>query len=915
MFRAYHRVLGYNIPHRQIEGRQSRGGCLTLLIVAFAILLGARFLTGFVIDYQWWKEMNQISTWLNLLLYETGPVTAATLLAFILLWTAHARGMKHAGTRLRDYPSYATLATLAILGISVIVALASVDSGAVVRYFGGRNVGGAATAWHDPEFGHPLAFYLFELPFYSVLLRVILAIAVIASLIYWGTARGWQLRKSIPDIRDIGSFALDFRLSGALESRFLRVLGAAFLLALAIRFYLSRYDLLLTEHGFMVGLDYVNHNISLPLQWLMIVCAAASAVAVLFAKFRIVLVLVLAFIIRAAVPPIITTVYVRPNEISIERPYIQRHVEATRIAFGLDQRTREIEFDAKPDQPIDIAAHKALLDNVRLWDWRAFHDTLSQIQPLRPYVYSDTDVDRYIIGGQLRQVLLSAREMDLDQLGDARSRWINPHFIYTHGYGVVMAEANQITPNGLPVLFIKDAPPVISAPDLKFTRPQIYYGEQTQSPVFVRTAQPEFDYPAGEHNVQTRYDGRGGFPISSLPMRTAAAIAQGDWNILLTSYLTPESRMMIHRKITERLDTLADFLLWDPDPYLVLTDEGRLVWIVDGYTTTSVHPYSQSVELEGFGAVNYMRNAVKATIDAYDGAAHLYIFDPEDPLINAYRNLFPALFLPASSMPADLRRHVRYPELIFRAQADIYRLFHMRDPDTFYNKSDAWDIAKFTTSQEGRASAAAPNYVVASLPGETQLEFLLMIPFTPRNRDNLIGLMMARCDGEHLGEKVILQLSKQGLILGPMQVEARINQDQNISKDLTLWNQQGSQVLRGQMLVLPIEKNFLYVEPIYIQASQAKMPQLKKVALAAGNTLIYTDTYQEALAQLAGIAPWQAQAPQTQPSAQAPPQPQPTDTRIAEIRRRLQRYRDLVSQGKWSEAGKELEAIQSLVEK
>jgi len=333
---------------------------------------------------------------------------------------------------------------------------------------------------------------------------------------------------------------------------------------------------------------------------------------------------------------------------------------------------------------------------------------------------------------------------------------------------------------------------------------------------------------------------------------------------------------------------------------------------VDGYTTTSVHPYSQSIDLEGFGGVNYMRNAVKASIDAYDGTVHLYIFDPDDPLINAYRNLFPALFERAEAMPADLRRHVRYPELIFSAQANIYRLFHMRDPDTFYNKSDAWDIAKFTSSQEGRAAAAVPSYVVATLPGETQLEFLLMIPFTPRNRDNFIGLMMARCDGEHVGEKVILQLSKQGLILGPMQVEARINQDQTISKDLTLWNQQGSQVLRGQMVVLPIDKNFIYVEPIYIQASQAKMPQLKKVAIAVGNTLIYADTYEQALAQLSGSAP----APQQQPAVQQPtPQPQPSDSRITEIRRHLQRYRDLVSQGKWSEAGKELEAVQALVEK
>ena len=375
--------------------------------------------------------------------------------------------------------------------------------------------------------------------------------------------------------------------------------------------------------------------------------------------------------------------------------------------------------------------------------------------------------------------------------------------------------------------------------------------------------------------------------------------------------------MMIHRNVTERVSTLANFLAWDSDPYIVLTDDGHLTWIIDGYMTSRVHPYSESVDLGNIGSVNYIRNSVKATVDAYDGTVHFYVFDPEDPLLQAYRNLFPALFEPASAMPADLRRHVRYPETIFAAQADIYRLFHMRDPLTFYNKSDAWDVAKFTNQQGGQPGPLAPTYVVATLPGESQPEFLLMLPFTPRNRDNLIGLMMARCDGEHLGEKVVLLLSKQEIVLGPMQIEARINQDQNISKDLTLWNQQGSQVLRGQMLVLPIGHTFLYVEPIYIQASQAKMPQLKKVALAMGNNLFYADTYQQALAQLAGVnvvAPEQAAQPSTATAPSAAPTASATpDARITEIRRHLDRYRELVSQGKLAEAGKELEAIQALV--
>ncbi|HYL76615.1 MAG TPA: UPF0182 family protein [Bryobacteraceae bacterium] len=902
------------IRHRQISGRSKRGGCLTVFIVLAALFLAIRLFTSFAIDYQWWKEMGQLNTWFSMLAYSIVPTVATTLIGFVAFWIAHARALKHAGTGLGRYPLYAKLSTLAVFLLSLMVSLATTDTWTVVRYFGGTR-GGA----QDPVFSNPLTFYLFEVPFYSDLLGFVLTIVVIAALIYWLAGRAWEIRLRVPDWSQVQQISLsDLGLSAGLESKFLRGMGAVFLVSLAVRFFLGRYSMLLDEHGsFMVGIDYVDQYIALPLQWALIASTLVAAAALLFGKWRIALLLPLAFLVRNVVPAIVGATYVRPNEISIERSFIERHIEATRSAYRIDDRTREVEFPAKPEQQIDFTQHKPLLDNVRLWDTHAFHDAVIQLQPYRPYVYSATDIDRYTIDGKLRQVMISPRELDLNQLGDARGTWINPHFIYTHGYGIVMAEANQVSPNGLPVLFVKDAPPEIAVPGLKLTRPELYYGENVHEPVFVRSAQPEFNYPAGDHNAENRYDGKGGFPISGFLLRLAAAVSRGDWNILLTGYLTPESRMMIHRNVRERLSTLANFVSWDADPYLVLADDGRLTWIVDGYMTSRVHPYSRAIDVEGIGTINYIRNSVKATVDAYDGTVHLYVFDAEDPLLQAYRNLFPSLFVPASAMPADLRKHARYPETIFAAQADIYRLFHMKDPATFYNKSDAWDTAKFTNEQGAKPGPVAPTYVVATLPGETQPEFLLMLPFTPRNRDNLIGLMMARCDGEHLGEKVVLLLSKQEIILGPMQVEARINQDQNISKDLTLWNQQGSQVLRGQMLVLPIEHTFLYVEPIYIQASQAKMPQLKKVALAMGNNLVYADRYEQALAQLSG---------QNFPTAEAAPPPPQTagaksatqalpDSRIQEIRRHMQRYKELVSQGKLAEAGRELDAIQALVEK
>jgi len=619
---------------------------------------------------------------------------------------------------------------------------------------------------------------------------------------------------------------------------------------------------------------------------------------------------------------VVEAAYVRPNEISIERPYIQRHIQATRSAFALGQHIKEGEYKAKLESRFEPSKNQAILSNVRLWDWQAFHDTVTQMQALRPYyAFHDTDVDRYTIDGQYRQILLSPRELDITQLPGDQASWINPHFVYTHGYGLVLAEVSKITPDGQPVYLVQDMPPEVKTPSLKIERPELYYGELQQEPVFVDTAQEEFDYPKGSDNAKTRYAGKGGFPISSLLMRLAATIDFGDSNIVLTGYLTDNSRMMIHRRVRERLQTLAPYLTWDNDPYVAITPEGRLVWMLDGYTTSNAHPFSRSIDV--YGGINYIRNSVKATIDAYDGETHLYVFDAADPVIASYRTLFPTLYEDAARMPPALRAHTRYAEELFRVQSNLYSVYHMRNPQAFYNNEDVWELSKYVSGQNAQPMPVTPTYVFATLPGESKPEFLLMTTFTPLSKENLIGVMLARCDGDKLGEMVVLQLSKQELILGPMQVNARINQDQNISKDLTLWNQQGSQVLQGQTLVLPVGETFLYVSPIYLQATQARMPQLKKVVLAVGNRLIYTDTYEEALTQLSGLPGGSGAQPAQQPSQVSVPtlaQPQApvtktADPRIESVRQHLQRYRELASQGKWAEAGRELEAIQNEVQK
>lgn len=900
--------------------RRSQTGCVTLIIIAAVLLIGARTLSSWLLDYEWWRELGHVDTWISMMIYEVGPGAAIGLLAFVIFWTAHARGMKASGARLRDHVIYSRLSTIGLLLLGLMFAGITVNTWVVVRFFGGHGL--SSDGWRDPAFGEPLAFYLFDLPFYAMLLRVVLGLCIVGGLVYYLTTRAWELKGKMPEIpREFVLEMPNIRALGRLESRFFRILCGVFLLAFAVELYLNRYDLVFNDHGFMVGLDWVNENLTVPLLWLSMAAAIVGAALIWIGRWRLAAAAVLLpLILQFILPRIVATVYVRPNELSMQRDYIHRHIEATRQAFGLNTRTSEKEYQAKVEAHVDVAKNRAMLDNVRLWDWRAFHDTVSQIQPLRPFTYSDTDVDRYTIDGQMRQVLISPRELDLNQLGDARGRWINPHFVYTHGYGLVLAEANKITPSGSPVLFIENAPAEIHTPSLKVTRPELYYGELPHEPVFVRTQQPEFNYASGSENVHTRYEGKGGFPASGLLTRFAAAVTYGDWNILLTGQLGSESRMMIHRRITDRVSTLAGFVEWDNDPYLVLSADGRCFWMLDGYLTTDAHPYSRSINVEGIGSLNYIRNSVKATVDAYDGTVRLYVFDQADPLVRAYRTLFPGIFTDASAMPADLRAHVRYPETMFRAQAEIYRTYHMRDPDSFYNKADQWDIARGSRTQEGGAEPATPSYLITTLPGQTSPEFLLMLPFTPRNKDNLIGLMAARCDGEHSGELVFLLLSRQEVLLGPIQVEARINQDQNISKDLSLWNREWSQVLRGQTLVLPVEGAFIYVQPIYIQAKEARMPQMKKVVIAVGNSLIYADTYEQALEQLAAMsgsvpaAPTTTTStPQTPGAAPPPPTPSNSDAALNSIRDHLRRYRDLTSQGKWSEAGKELEAIEGLV--
>jgi hypothetical protein len=853
---------------------------LVVIFVALAIIFWAiPAAANFVIEYSWWKEVAQVSTWFSMLWYSIAPAAVGAVLAFVAFYVAHARGLHFAGVRRQDYSVYTGIVTIALALFAILFASSSIDYWTVMRFFGSRGITVPQGAWQDRVFSRGLPFYLFDLPFYWNLLGFLLGVAIISALLFWVTARGWQLFERIRYRFSNGAHARVIsiqeylRLPGATKAPFVRILAVILLVGFAAWIYLGNFELLFKVHAFMTGADYVDEKVTIPLRWLVMVAALVAVPLVWLSKFKPALYLVVGcYVLQMALPAVVRSVYVRPNEISIERPYIQRHIEATTAAFGLNRNATESPFAPSGQGTVDPVQDATLLANVRLWDLRAYEATITQIQALRPYyTFPDTDVDRYFIDGRIKQVLLSPREIDVSQLpAEAAASWINPHFIYTHGFGAVVAEVNKITPDGLPVLLIKNAPPEIKSPGFQLTRPEIYYGEKTQDPVFVHTAREEFDYPSGDQNKYSTYRGTGGFPVGSFPMKLAAAISEGETNIVFTGYLTGDSRMMIYRNVKARLAHLASFLTWDPDPYLVITDDGRLVWMADAYTTSLSHPYSAALPVAGMDdGANYIRNTVKATVDAYTGQMNLYVFDPADPIIQAYQKLFPQLFHPMSEMPADLRRHARYPEAMFRTQAEAYRIFHMRDPQVFYNKEDVWEIARDLFSQSGQPEPISPTYVIATLPGEKDPEFLMILPFTPRGKDNLIGWMAARCDGDKLGQLIFYQLPKQQLMYGPMQIESRIDQDQNISKDLTLWNQQGSRVLRGNIIALPVTGGFLYLESIYIQATEARMPQLKKVVLAMGDRLIYRDTFDEALADLIS-APMPAAAP-TAPTVAATP--------------------------------------------
>ncbi|MFC1965371.1 UPF0182 family protein [Chloroflexota bacterium] len=764
----------------------------------------------------------------------------------------------------------------------------------VLRFFNSQPFGVA-----DPVFHKEVGFYVFTLPFLQML-------------------RGWLLGALIISI--LGTTGVYFLSYGMQRLRFdfartvlahIGGLSVSILALFAWGYWLGIWELVYSTHGVVFGASYADMNARLPAQWILLVTMLVFMVVILVSVLRrnshwpvygIVGWIAVSIVVGGIFPALVQRFQVEPNELAMETPYIEYNIQFTREAFALD-RIEEQAFPAKETVDLeDITQNQVTINNIRLWDPRPLKDTYNQIQSFRLYYdFNDVDIDRYIIDSEYRQVMLSARELSAEKLPGEAQTWINRKLLYTHGYGITLSPVNEVTPEGLPVLMVKDVPPI---GDFNIERPQIYFGEMTNDYVVVKTNTEEFDYPIGSENIYGHYEGKDGVSLHGFIRRLAYAWQLDDFNILISGELTPDSRILYYRNIKERVNHLAPFLTLDTDPYLVVMDD-RLYWIQDAYTTTDRYPYA-----EPFGnRLNYIRNSVKAVIDAYDGSVVFYVTDPGDALIRTYQSIFPRLFVPVEQMPESLRIHLRYPEDMFKIQAAVYQSYHMRDARVFYNKEDPWAVPREVYF--GNEQTMEPYYIIMRLPDEEKEEFLLMLPFTPVGKNVTIGWLAARCDGENYGKLLAYLFPKERTVYGPSQIENRIGQNTVITEQLALWSRGGSRVIRGNLLLIPLGDSILYVEPVFLEAETGGLPELKRVIVVAGDQIVMESTLKESIAAIFG-----AEVPPVKPGGDPSP-PALVEKSVAadiaslveEAQRHYGQAQQYLKSGDWANYGEELDAL------
>jgi uncharacterized membrane protein (UPF0182 family) len=818
-------------------------------VSAIILLAGSRELISFLVDWQFFREVGFESvfkkTFTAKLLIGFVFGLAAFLMVFINLFIAGKRKLPLGMTN----PLWESVPQLQHVdlnrlmnGISLLAALLAF----VLAFPIGTQyweqallfLNSTPSGIVDPLFGRDISFYLFQYPFIDAMNTMVRGLLVIAAILATAV---YLLR---------GGVVLSGRFFSAdpFMKRHLGVLVSLFLLSLGFGFALDRFGLLTTEHGVLYGASYTDVHVRLTMLAVMAVLAVAAAIVMpLFAARRSLAIPIITLAALAGMyvlglkvyPSTIQSFQVSPNESVLEQPYIASHIKFTRYGYGLENIELQPFAANKQLTFTDIRKNLSTIQNIRLWDEEPLLKTYSQLQQIRTYYhFRDVDNDRYSVNGNYLQVMLSPRELSYADLPN--KSWINERLVFTHGFGLALGPVSGITKEGLPEFYIKDIPPVTSAgPQVK--RPEIYYGESPNDYVIVNTKTREFSYPTTKENVYTVYSGRGGVRLASIPSRLLYAAYFGNFNIFLSSDVTNESRILYNRTIMKRVREIAPFLSFDPDPYMVIGDDGRLSWIIDAYTRSDNLPYSKPLA----GGTNYIRNSVKVVVDAYDGSVAFYIVDQKDILIKTYAAIFPMLFKQIGEMPADMKRHMRYPRALLQIQAQMFRTFHMTDPAVFYNKEDLWEVPSY------RQKIMDPYYQITKLPGGKAEEFIVLLPFTPSKRDNLAAWMAARCDGENYGKVIVYTFPRDRLVFGPRQIDARIDQDAYISQQLTLWGQHGSDVIRGSLLIIPLEDSLIYVQPLYLVATdKGGLPELRRVIVAYGNDVVMEETLEAAIQRL-----------------------------------------------------------------
>jgi uncharacterized membrane protein (UPF0182 family) len=818
-------------------------------VSAIVLLAGARGFFSFLADWQFFREVGYEAVFTKTVTAKllTGLVFGLTafLMVFINLFIAGKRALPSGMVN----PLWESVPQLQHLDLNRLMSAISLLA-ALLAFMFAFPIG--AQYWeqallflnsmpaglNDPLFGRDISFFLFRYPFLDAMNTMARSLIVIAAVL---ASAVYLLRGGI-------AFSGKAFFADPFMKRHLGVLVSLFLISLGVSFALDRFGLLTTEHGVLYGASYTDVHVRLAMLAVMAVLSVVAAIIVpLVAARRSLALPLIALAVLAGVyvlglkvyPSTIQSFQVSPNESVLELPFLADHIKFTR--FGYDLEHIELQPFAANKQLAfaDIRKNLSTIRNIRLWDEEPLLKTYSQLQQIRTYYhFRDVDNDRYAVNGNYLQVMLSPRELSYADLPN--KSWINERLVFTHGFGLALGPVSGITKEGLPEFYIKDIPPVTGAgPQVK--RPEIYYGESPNDYVIVNTKTKEFSYPTTKENVYTVYSGRGGVRLTSVLSRLLYAAYFGNFNIFLSSDVTNESRILYNRSIMKRVMEIAPFLSFDPDPYMVIRDDGTLSWIIDAYTHSNDLPYSKPLA----GGTNYIRNSVKVVVDAYDGSVVFYGVDQKDILIRTYAAIFPMLFKPISDMPDDIKRHMRYPRALLQVQAQMFKTFHMTDPAVFYNKEDLWEVPSY------RQKTMDPYYLITKLPGHSSEEFILLLPFTPSKRDNLAAWMAARSDGENYGKVIVYTFPRDRLVFGPRQIDARIDQDAYISQQLTLWGQHGSDVIRGSLLIIPIEDSLIYVQPLYLVATdKGGLPELRRVIVAYGNDVVMEETLEAAIQRL-----------------------------------------------------------------